>query len=104
MLVDETESPLISKRGVALTVAHEVAHMWFGNLVTMEWWTHLWLNEGFASWIEYLAVDHCFPEYDIWRYASLCIILHLIVVAVQNVRSKRPLASPVALVDHYPDN
>ncbi|KAL5105863.1 Puromycin-sensitive aminopeptidase [Taenia crassiceps] len=66
LLVDETESPLISKRNVALTVAHEVAHMWFGNLVTMEWWTHLWLNEGFASWIEYLAVDHCFPEYDIW--------------------------------------
>lgn len=32
----------------------------------MEWWTHLWLNEGFASWIEYLCVDHCFPEYDIW--------------------------------------
>lgn len=31
-----------------------------------EWWTHLWLNEGFASWIEYLCVDHCFPEYDIW--------------------------------------
>ena len=31
-----------------------------------EWWTHLWLNEGFASWIEYLCVDHCFPEFDIW--------------------------------------
>lgn len=31
-----------------------------------EWWTHLWLNEGFASWIEYLCVDHCFPEYDVW--------------------------------------
>nr|XP_054758539.1 puromycin-sensitive aminopeptidase-like [Lytechinus pictus] len=45
---------------------HELAHQWFGNLVTMEWWTHLWLNEGFASWIEYLCVDHCFPEYDIW--------------------------------------
>lgn len=45
---------------------HEIAHQWFGNLVTMEWWTHLWLNEGFASWIEYLCVDHCFPKYDIW--------------------------------------
>uniref|UniRef100_A0A286XC07 Puromycin-sensitive aminopeptidase n=1 Tax=Cavia porcellus TaxID=10141 RepID=A0A286XC07_CAVPO len=51
---------------VALVVGHELAHQWFGNLVTMEWWTHLWLNEGFASWIEYLCVDHCFPEYDIW--------------------------------------
>lgn len=45
---------------------HEIAHQWFGNLVTMEWWTHLWLNEGFATWIEYLCVDHCFPKYDIW--------------------------------------
>lgn len=35
-------------------------------MCTQEWWTHLWLNEGFASWIEYLCVDHCFPEYDIW--------------------------------------
>ncbi|KAI2583666.1 aminopeptidase puromycin sensitive, partial [Homo sapiens] len=54
------------KHWVALVVGHELAHQWFGNLVTMEWWTHLWLNEGFASWIEYLCVDHCFPEYDIW--------------------------------------
>lgn len=35
-------------------------------MCSQEWWTHLWLNEGFASWIEYLCVDHCFPEYDIW--------------------------------------
>ncbi|VDD81793.1 unnamed protein product [Mesocestoides corti] len=66
LLIDEAQSSLQSKRYVALVVAHEVAHMWFGNLVTMEWWTHLWLNEGFATWIEYLAVDHCFPEFDIW--------------------------------------
>jgi len=38
----------------------------YWRIVFQEWWTHLWLNEGFASWIEYLCVDYCFPEYDIW--------------------------------------
>ncbi|XP_072032705.1 puromycin-sensitive aminopeptidase-like [Amphiura filiformis] len=66
LLVDPKNSSSASKQWVALVVGHELAHQWFGNLVTMEWWTHLWLNEGFASWIEYLCVDHCFPEYDIW--------------------------------------
>jgi puromycin-sensitive aminopeptidase len=66
LLVDTSQSSAISKQTVALVVGHELAHQWFGNLVTMEWWTHLWLNEGFASWIEYLCVDHCFPEFDIW--------------------------------------
>ncbi|XP_028392975.1 puromycin-sensitive aminopeptidase-like [Dendronephthya gigantea] len=66
LLVDPTNSSSSSKQWVALVVGHELAHQWFGNLVTMEWWTHLWLNEGFASWIEYLCVDYCHPKYDIW--------------------------------------
>ncbi|XP_077997476.1 puromycin-sensitive aminopeptidase-like [Glandiceps talaboti] len=66
LLVDPKNSSAMAKQWVALVVGHELAHQWFGNLVTMEWWTHLWLNEGFASWIEYLCVDHCFPSYDIW--------------------------------------
>jgi len=71
LLIDPANSSSSSKQWVALVVGHELAHQWFGNLVTMEWWTHLWLNEGFASWIEYLCVDHCFPEYDIWtQFAS----------------------------------
>ena len=70
ILVDEKNSSTANKQWIALVVAHELAHQWFGNLVTMEWWTHLWLNEGFASYIEYLAVDKLFPNWDIWTQFS----------------------------------
>ncbi len=70
LLIDENHSSVSSKQWVALVIAHEIAHQWFGNLVTMEWWTHLWLNEGFASYIEYLAVDKLFPKWDIWTQFS----------------------------------
>lgn len=66
MLVDDRHTSLTTKQFAALVVAHELAHQWFGNLVTMQWWTDLWLNEGFASWIEYLAIDKLFPEWNLW--------------------------------------
>ncbi|XP_076932778.1 aminopeptidase M1-like [Bidens hawaiensis] len=66
LLYDEKHSAAANKQRVATVVAHELAHQWFGNLVTMEWWTHLWLNEGFATWVSYLAADGLFPEWKIW--------------------------------------
>ncbi|KAG6674294.1 hypothetical protein I3842_15G034900 [Carya illinoinensis] len=59
-------SAAANKQRVVTVVAHELAHQWFGNLVTMEWWTHLWLNEGFATWVSYLASDSLFPEWKVW--------------------------------------
>ncbi|XP_057851747.2 aminopeptidase M1 [Cryptomeria japonica] len=66
LLYDENLSAAANKQTVAIVVTHELAHQWFGNLVTMEWWTHLWLNEGFATWVSYLATNLLFPEWKIW--------------------------------------
>ncbi len=66
ILVDPEQSSLANKQWAAMVVAHELAHQWFGNLVTMSWWTDLWLNEGFASWVEYLAVGPLFAEWQLW--------------------------------------
>jgi tricorn protease interacting factor F2/3 len=61
------DSSVREKKDVAITVAHEVAHMWFGNLVTMKWWDDLWLNESFATFVSFKAVDQMYPEWDIWQ-------------------------------------
>ncbi|KAK1575909.1 hypothetical protein Q3G72_009448 [Acer saccharum] len=66
MLYSDSKSTARRKQRMSIVVAHEVAHHWFGNLVTMEWWTHLWLNEGFATWVSYMATDNLFPEWNIW--------------------------------------
>ncbi|RLU61521.1 aminopeptidase [Streptococcus iniae] len=66
LLVDDN-STATSRQQVALVVAHEIAHQWFGNLVTMEWWDDLWLNESFANMMEYVSIDAIEPEWKIFE-------------------------------------
>lgn len=75
MLSDPKNVSLSTQQLVAIVVAHELSHQWFGNLVTMEWWDDLWLNESFASMMEYIAVDFVHPEWQIWeQYVSQDVI------------------------------
>ncbi|MBM3941206.1 MAG: M1 family metallopeptidase [SAR202 cluster bacterium] len=66
LLFDEANSAVSARQRILSVVAHEMAHMWFGDLVTMEWWDDLWLNESFASWFGDKAVDHLYPDWDVW--------------------------------------
>ena len=54
------------RKRIVDTVGHELAHQWFGNLVTMEWWDELWLNEGFATWVGVYVSDKLHPEWAVW--------------------------------------
>ncbi len=64
-LLGNKDTSVYVKQNIAITVAHELAHQWFGNLVTMQWWDDLWLNESFATFMSYKAVHAAFPEWDL---------------------------------------
>ena len=97
ILVDDEHTSLSNKQWAAIVVAHELAHQWFGNLVTMHWWTDLWLNEGFASYMENLCIDNLFPNWKVWdlniadRYA---VALKLDSLATSH---------PIEVVVHHPN-
>lgn len=93
VLFDEKQSDAKYKNIVAYIVAHELAHQWFGNLVTMDWWSELWLNEGFATWVGWLAIDHLYPDHEVWS--------QFVTEAVQtaqnldSLRASHPIEVPV---------
>jgi puromycin-sensitive aminopeptidase len=66
LLADPATAPLAVQKRVAEVITHELAHQWFGNLVTMAWWDDLWLNEAFATWMAYKIVDEWRPAWRIW--------------------------------------
>lgn len=66
LLYDPEKSSALYKQKVSYVVSHEIAHSWFGNYCTMNWWSDLWLNESFATYVGWLCVDNMHPEWDVF--------------------------------------
>jgi len=92
LLIDPKSASVRAKKEVALVVAHEMAHQWFGDLVTMQWWDNIWLNEGFATWMENKAVAHMHPEWNIDQTVALGVVDSLNLDAQPTTRPIRATA------------
>ena len=93
LLIDPVTASNSQKQRVCTVVCHELAHQWFGNLVTMAWWDDLWLNEGFASWAENWSVNELFPDYQMW---DQFITDHLSrVLKLDGLLSSHPIQVPI---------
>jgi aminopeptidase N len=97
LFVDPKSSGIETKQFVCMVVSHELAHQWFGNLVTMKWWNDLWLNESFANLMEYRATDELFPEWKIWEEFTAREMGQAL------TRDALPNVQPVRTDVHHPD-
>jgi puromycin-sensitive aminopeptidase len=97
LLLDDKTATHAERNRVAVVVLHEMAHMWFGDLVTMQWWNGLWLNESFATFMENLSLSHWKPEWHIWDEFGLS---RAAASRVDALRSTHPIESPV----NHPDD
>jgi len=92
LLVDPDNTSISSKHYVATVISHELSHQWFGNLVTMKWWNDLWLNESFASLVEYSAIDAIEPDWNVWldfaSYESIVALRRDSLDGVQSVQTE----------------
>lgn len=86
LLVDKEKGSTETLQSIASIVAHEMAHLWFGDLVTMKWWDDLWLNEAFATWMSVKAVDKIMPEWHVWDEFGLSRAQALQTDALQSTR------------------
>ena len=94
LLIDPVTASNSQKQRVCTVVCHELAHQWFGNLVTMAWWDDLWLNEGFASWAENFSADQLFPNYQMWNQF---VNDHLAsALKLDGLQSSHPIQVPIA--------
>ena len=97
LLLDEKASGAATKERVAEVVQHELAHQWFGNLVTMDWWDGLWLNEGFATWASWYSCNVFYPEWKVWE--SYVVDNLQRALALDSLRSSHPIEVPVKRAD-----
>ena len=93
VLFDEETSDQKYKNQIAYVVAHELAHQWFGNLVTMDWWSELWLNEGFATWVGWYAVDKLYPDWNV--FGQFVCEGGQTALTLDSVRGSHPIEVPV---------
>ncbi|XP_016663890.1 aminopeptidase N-like isoform X2 [Acyrthosiphon pisum] len=97
LLIDLDVNTIDDVYSVARLVIHDLAHQWFGNLVTMKWWTGLWLNEGFAEYVGIRAVDFMFPEWKSFQVKNLRNFL--LVLDPDSLQSARPLSVAIGKPD-----